>query len=553
MSNPLLSTFSRVSCAVILTALCLFCAGTATAQISTYSFSAAGGFTPLSGATVQTLDGGTLDDGFYPSAPIGFTFTYDNTNYALVGANTNGWMSMGSVANDINQTSFRNDLSGTPNRPLIAPLWDDLEVDPTGSVSYLTEGVAPNRVFTMQWLNMQWTYEGTAPAITFQVKLYETTNRIQFIYRQEASALVSGASGDGASIGLAGALPGNFLSLNNSGASPTASSTTESNLIFSKPATGQSYVFSPPSIFPSTAPYNFAAGVGFTALSGATVQTLAGGSADNGYYPLAPIGFTFRYANANYTQVSANTNGWMRLGLTANDVGATGFTNSLATTPNRPLIAPLWDDLEVDPTGSVSYLTEGVAPNRVFTMQWLNMQWTSNGTAPAITFQVKLYETTNRVEFVYRPEAAALTTATFQGASIGLTGTTLGDFLSLNNSSAAPTASSTVETTSIFTKPGFGQSYRFTPVAPTAAGVSISGRVLASGGGLVNATVSLTDQMGGVQSSRTTTFGNYHFENVAAGQTVVITVVSKRFQFSPQVFNITDNLADVNFIAEESK
>lgn len=90
------------------------------------------------------------------------------------------------------------------------------------------------------------------------------------------------------------------------------------------------------------------------------------------------------------------------------------------------------------------------------------------------------------------------------------------------------------------------------PLAPTAASISISGRVLANGKrGLASATVYLTDSEGNTRAARTTSFGYYHFEDVQAGQTVVVTVVSKRFQFSPQVLNISEEITELNFVAEE--
>jgi len=89
--------------------------------------------------------------------------------------------------------------------------------------------------------------------------------------------------------------------------------------------------------------------------------------------------------------------------------------------------------------------------------------------------------------------------------------------------------------------------------APTAASVSISGRVLTgSGRGLANASVYLTDQNGNTRVSRTSSFGYYRFEDVQAGQTVIVTVVSKRFQFAPQVLNLTEEATQLNFVAENA-
>ncbi len=87
-------------------------------------------------------------------------------------------------------------------------------------------------------------------------------------------------------------------------------------------------------------------------------------------------------------------------------------------------------------------------------------------------------------------------------------------------------------------------------VGPTAAAVSVSGRVLApSGRGLSGARVSLTDARGITQTAATNAFGYYRLSNVAAGQVAVISVISKRYAFTPRVTMVTDNLNDWDFTA----
>ena len=87
-------------------------------------------------------------------------------------------------------------------------------------------------------------------------------------------------------------------------------------------------------------------------------------------------------------------------------------------------------------------------------------------------------------------------------------------------------------------------------LAPTAATVSIGGRVMtASGRGLTNARVYLTDQNGETRLATTSAFGYYRFGDIAAGQTVLITIISKRYQFAAQVVNVTENIGDLNFYA----
>jgi fibronectin-binding autotransporter adhesin len=96
------------------------------------------------------------------------------------------------------------------------------------------------------------------------------------------------------------------------------------------------------------------------------------------------------------------------------------------------------------------------------------------------------------------------------------------------------------------------QIYTIQVFAPTAANVSVSGRVLApDGNGLRNALVILTGPDGAVREARSGSFGYYRFDDVPAGQTYVINVVSKRFQFIPQVVTITEELNNLNFTAPQ--
>ncbi len=88
--------------------------------------------------------------------------------------------------------------------------------------------------------------------------------------------------------------------------------------------------------------------------------------------------------------------------------------------------------------------------------------------------------------------------------------------------------------------------------ATTAAGVSVSGRVLSSaaGRGLTGAVVRLTDQNGGVRTVVTGRLGTFAFGDVEPGQTYVISVVSRRFNFAPRVIQVTDNITDLEFAPE---
>ncbi|MFN5884002.1 MAG: hypothetical protein ACK445_01560, partial [Bacteroidota bacterium] len=134
-------------------------------------------------------------------------------------------------------------------RPGIAPLWDDLQC--RQGVNYLLSGTAPNRVLTVEWLNMDWNWGANNAVMSFQVRLYETTNVLDIIYRQEANAGNPGGS-SGASIGIMGVASNNFISLTNTTTSPGTSTTTSTNSIAVRPTTGQIYTFTPPPVCSGT-------------------------------------------------------------------------------------------------------------------------------------------------------------------------------------------------------------------------------------------------------------------------------------------------------------
>jgi hypothetical protein len=88
-------------------------------------------------------------------------------------------------------------------------------------------------------------------------------------------------------------------------------------------------------------------------------------------------------------------------------------------------------------------------------------------------------------------------------------------------------------------------------LAPTAAAVTIGGRVMnASGRGVRNARLTLTEADGTVHTGLSGTFGYYRFADIPAGQSVFVSVSSKRFSLSnsSQVVNVTEDVEDLNFV-----
>lgn len=191
---------------------------------------------------------------------------------------------------------------------------------------------------------------------------------------------------------------------------------------------------------------------------------------DEGFANAVPIGFSFNYNNQNFTKININVNGFATFGSAFTiDVNDRYSTNSLANGPKQTsgllgIIAPMWDDLRLQDTFGLSCKTQGIAPNRIFTVQWNNVYWNYNAMAPAISFQMKLYETSNAIEFIYQPLNGAIANAS---ASIGIATCTqcIGNFLSVGSIGSDLSVSGVREYDGIDTKPVDGQVFRFDPAA----------------------------------------------------------------------------------------
>ncbi|WP_197076992.1 fibronectin type III domain-containing protein, partial [Hymenobacter terrenus] len=295
---PLLKFSWRFGGALL--ALTFFLMGlTAQAQVNTYSFvSSSGTFTPLP-ATATNVPDVLADDDISGVLPIGFTFVFDGTPYTSFIASSNGFISFNPNATD---ESFNELESGIAvQRPLVAPLWDDIANSTSSRASYQVTGTAPTRVLTFEWLNWRWSYSATGPVISFQVKLYEGSNRVEFVYRPEANPPLNAD----ASIGLSGVGSGidSFLSVSDGVANPVVSSVSSNDDIAQSPAAGQVYAFTPPVPSLCPTPRNLTASVsGVTA----TVNwTIVGGGNFTVIY--GPTGFNPATSGTSVGPVATTT------------------------------------------------------------------------------------------------------------------------------------------------------------------------------------------------------------------------------------------------------
>jgi hypothetical protein len=93
----------------------------------------------------------------------------------------------------------------------------------------------------------------------------------------------------------------------------------------------------------------------------------------------------------------------------------------------------------------------------------------------------------------------------------------------------------------------------FQNLAPTAAAVSITGRVMtANGQGIRNARLVLTSPDGARRTAITSTFGYYAFDGVEVGHTYVLEIASKKYSFADptRIFSLQDTLTGMDFTAE---
>ncbi|MGI4832346.1 MAG: fibronectin type III domain-containing protein [Janthinobacterium lividum] len=187
----------------------------AQAQVLNYSTATAsnvaGTYTDLATVTGSTVIAtATTDDANSAAQNIGFSFSYNGTTFTQFVLNTNGIMRLGSAAPSVanlfaqyeaGQAAGVDPISSTSAADinLLAPFNFDLQDGSVGPAEYrvATTGTAPNQVCTIQWKNVRDKAGATNATqfdnFEFQVKLYQTTNTIEFVYGNTVSA-TAGAS-----------------------------------------------------------------------------------------------------------------------------------------------------------------------------------------------------------------------------------------------------------------------------------------------------------------------------------------------------------------------
>ena len=158
------------------------------------------------------------------------------------------------------------------------------------------------------------------------------------------------------------------------------------------------------------------------------------------------IGFTFNFNGAAYDSFVLSTNGFIKLGrdsasrhflFTAhvqpppNGVFSSGGITTPAPLPSdSSMLFVFGQNLVGRPNAQpYSYLTTGSPGSRICTIQWKNVKDTLQGGVAglwdSLNFQIRLYETTNVIEYVYGPWYSSISLAAARFSAVGIVGSSI--------------------------------------------------------------------------------------------------------------------------------
>lgn len=309
------------------------------------------------------------DDQLSGPLPIGFDFAFYGSVYNQFRISSNGFITFDMVtnANGCCQGQLLPN-NGDPNN-VIAFAWNDFNPNSGGTIGYTTIGTAPNRILIVDFNNVPH-YGGGGLPLTVQAKLFESNGNIEIHSTQNSS------DGSPHTIGVENASGSCGIAAPGMNANANLSVVNQMVLFTADPGSYYGHQTGLP-----IALYN-----GPLTLLNLTNDALS---------PQIPLGFTFDFYGTNYNQAYISSNGFLTFSNDGNNGCCSGGLLPNAANPNN-LIAFAWNDLNPALGGTIGYTTIGSAPNRVFVLDFANIQHAGGGNP--VTVQVKLFETSNLVE-----------------------------------------------------------------------------------------------------------------------------------------------------------
>lgn len=134
-----------------------------------------------------------------------------------------------------------------------------------------------------------------------------------------------------------------------------------------------------------------------------------------------PIGFDLYFYGQRFSQFSVTTTGLLSL-AEENLVLAATLSGGLErfSAFHRAFAAADVATIGTSSIGKIHFKTSGTAPNRVLVVEFLNMSILGNSGSPDGTWQMRFYETSNVIEYVYGGMSIGSTGAN-KGYQVGLT------------------------------------------------------------------------------------------------------------------------------------
>jgi len=306
---------------------------------------------------------------------------------------------------------------------------------------------------------------------------------------------------------------------------------------------------------------------GFTSSAGATISAggtlVPGSSADDDVLNFtAPFGFSvYDTAVPSGSTIRLGTNGHIR--IESSGAAQAAVTNAALPSTggsgnpfpaSLPVLMPYWDDLDLRTTtttgGGIFTEVTGSPGSQTLKIEWRARNYVTGQpvAAPNVQFAVYFHENSNSFEYVYALTGGTGSFVSGSSATVGVqsatTGTTLTQF-SFNSPSLSPGLMLSATRPAGACSPGFG------PCVSTAAGVTVSGRVMTrEGRGVRGATVTLTD--GDARSYRgiTNTFGYFRIGDIPAGTGVILSTSARGYTFASRFVELSTDVSDIIITAE---
>lgn len=191
-------------------------------------------------------------------------------------------------------------------------------------------------------------------------------------------------------------------------------------------------------------PAGFTTSLGAYADIGAVGTPIPVASTDDAFSSVLPIGFTFNFNGAAYDSFVFSTNGFIKLGNTipsrhflfttfAQPPANGPFSSTTTPTPlgsDSSMLFAFGQDLTADSINPhFTYYVDGAIGSRICTIQWKSVkdkfQNATVGLYDSLNFQVKLYEGSNIVQFVYGPWYTTIVAGVVRFSAVGIVGKSL--------------------------------------------------------------------------------------------------------------------------------